>query len=473
MPTITRNSYYYDPAMASAFNNLASAFAPPSGTDVYAYTKAGSERQKAQALADLLANPNDPDFDRKNIVLGNLTGLNTIAAQNQNDATVRRGQDVSAGAQRDVAGINNAGALARLYATPTIVGDGQTAYLPQQTQAATGLGPTLAGNVTVNQGQRVVQPGGGVVEGAQKPLNDSEVTAQIIQSLTPQEQRAYGLRGVGITNVAGANGPVAQFSPDAVGKPVYEKDARQPQIANFKTPDGRVGTAMLDPNSGRWKETQTGAELPAGTQTYTANLQGDKMSTGLGASTQNNVDSMLVDLALAQDTSKQLRSLVTKNPAVQGLAGNIRGTVQDMIQAGGEVGQLFNVNMDKMKQDIASGNIDPEVAQKFANFDPNIPATAMLETLLTAQVAKVLDPNGRISNDRYNQVAKALGNGGLTGNTAKTLATLDQLDKIIESRRAILGPQAPVAAKVGQGVATAAPAAGGRLKFNPATGQIE
>jgi hypothetical protein len=80
----------------------------------------------------------------------------------------------------------------------------------------------------------------------------------------------------------------------------------------------------------------------------------------------------------------------------------------------------------------------------------------MLETLLTAQVAKLLDPNGRISNDRYAQVAKAIGAGGWTANTAKTIATLDQVDKMITDRRAILAPVRPAAAAIGQAPAAAA-----------------
>jgi hypothetical protein len=60
--------------------------------------------------------------------------------------------------------------------------------------------------------------------------------------------------------------------------------------------------------------------------------------------------------------------------------GAIRGTVQDVVAAGGEVGQLFDVNMKKMQEDIAAGRVDPAVVKKFANFDPNIPAVNMLET---------------------------------------------------------------------------------------------
>src|SRR5262245_46522384 len=130
---IRRNGLYNDPALASAFDNLASAFATPTGSDVYGYTRASVEREKAARLAELFANPNDPTFDRKNIAAGNYTPIQSFYAQDQNDATVRRNADVSARSASDVANINNAGALARTYAAPVIVGDGQTAYLPAQT----------------------------------------------------------------------------------------------------------------------------------------------------------------------------------------------------------------------------------------------------------------------------------------------------------------------------------------------------
>lgn len=92
---IRRNGYYSDPALATAFDNIADAFKTPSGSDISGYATANATREKAARLQDLFLNPNDPDFDRKNIAVGNLTGLNTIAAQNQNDATARRNVDVT------------------------------------------------------------------------------------------------------------------------------------------------------------------------------------------------------------------------------------------------------------------------------------------------------------------------------------------------------------------------------------------
>jgi hypothetical protein len=474
---VRKNGYYADPALGTAFDNLAAAFATPTGSDVYGYTRASAEREKAARLSELFANPNDPNFDRKNIAVGNYSPIQSFYAQDQNNSTTRRGQDVTAGTSRDVANINNAGALARQFAQPVIVGDGQNAFLPDQTVAATGLPRMFRGNVTVNPGQQATLPDGSVIAGAPKPMTNTEVAGAILQSLPKNEQRAVALAPAGVSAIVGPSGsPTNVFTADSVGAQPYEKDTRQPQNANYKTPDGRTGTATM--KDGKWFDTQSGAELPQGIQTYSANLQGDKDQTGLGTGTKNNIDSMLVDLSLTESTSKSLRNIVQSNPAVQGIAGNIRGTVQDVLQAGGEVGQLFNVNMKKMEADIAAGRVDPAIAQKFANFDPNIPAAAMLETLLTAQVAKLLDPNGRISNDRYQQVAKAIGAGGWTSNTAKTLATLDQVDKMITDRRAILAPVRPDAAKIGQApaaAATPAPTAGAPVirTWNPATGALE
>lgn len=461
---VRKNGYYADPALGTAFDNLAAAFATPSGADVAGYARGGAEREKAARLADLYAYAKDPNYDqaradRMGIAAGNYTPIQSFYAQDQNNSTTRRGQDVKARADTDVAGINNAGALARQLALPVSAKDGEIVRLPEQTAAATGLPAMFRGNITTKPGETVTQPDGSVISGMPIPMTNEQVRGAILQGLPQPEQRAVALQGVGVSPIVDAitNKPKNVLTPDAAGQTPYVADNRQAQVANYKHPaTGAAGTARLE--AGKWVDTQTGQELPPGIQTYTASLAGGKDQTGLGTGTNNDIDGMLVDLTLTESTSKSLRNIVANNPAVQGLAGNIRGTVQDVLQAGGEVGQLFNANMDKMKADIAAGRIDPAVVQKFANFDPNIPAAAMLETLLTAQVAKLLDPNGRISNDRYQQVAKAIGAGGMTSNTAKTLATLDQIDKMIADRRAILAPVRPAAAAIGQGGATAAPA---------------
>ncbi|HEV2155403.1 hypothetical protein [Bradyrhizobium sp.] len=478
---VRQNGLYYDPAFSTAFDNLAEAFSGPKATDVLAYAKAGAEKQKASRLQYLFDNPNDPNFDRRNVAAGNYTPIQSYYAQDQNNATDLKKNAATNAANIQFGREKNASDLALERAKPVLVTDGTTAYLPPEEATARGLPGMFRGNITAKPGDIVATPGGEVISGAPKPLTDSEVRGAILQDLPQNEKRAAALQGVGTTNVVGKDGnPVVSFTPDAVGKQAYVKDNSKPTVANYKRPDGSVGSASLA-DDGRWIDTQTKEVLPAGIQTYSANLQGDKDATGLGASTKNSVEGQLVDLALTDQTSKRLRDIVTKNPGAQGLVGAIRGTVQDVLAAGGEVGQLFDVNMKKMQEDIAAGRVDPAVVAKFSKFDPNIPAVNMLETLLTAQVAKVLDPNGRISNDRYEQVAKALGAGGMTGNSQRTIATLDQLDRIITDRRALLSPAAPGAAKIGQAAipptpatpASAAPATPTVRTWNPATGQLE
>ncbi|MGZ5987411.1 MAG: hypothetical protein ACXWLZ_00040 [Rhizomicrobium sp.] len=482
---VRKNGYYADPALGTAFDNLAEVFKTPSGADIYGYAKGAAEREKAARLSDLYNYAKDPNYDqtradRLGVAAGQYAPSQSYYAVDEGNDTSLKTNAATNAATLAVADKNNAGALARQFAQPVILSDGQTAALPAQTVAATGLPAMFRGNVTTNPGQTVTTPTGEVIAGTPKPMTKDEVVAAALGRLPQNEQRAVALQGVGVSSVLDAKGePTNVLTPDAAGRTPFVQDTRQPQIANYKTPDQKIGTARLDKDTNKWVDTQTGAELPAGSQTYTANLQGDKDATGLGVSTKNNVDQQMLDLALTESTGKQLRKIVTSNPAVQGLSGHIRGTIQDVLQAGGEVGQLFNVNMEKLKQDAAAGRFDPEVAKKFTNYDPNIPATAMLETLLTAQVAKVLDPNGRISNDRYKQVGAALGAGGWTGNTAKTIATLDALDAVIADHRRILSPISPAGAKIGQtaaapaAAAPAAPAAPAIRTWNPATGALE
>lgn len=477
---VRRNGgYTTDPALATSFDNLAAAFATPSGSDVLGYTKSTAEREKAARLADLYNYAKSPGYDqtladRMGIAAGNYNPSQSYYAVDEGNDTTLKTNAATNAASLAVADKNNAGALARQFALPIQTAQGATTTLPAQTQAATGLPGTISGAFVTAPGDTVTRDGVTLAQGTPKPLTDSEVKGAILGRQSPEDQRAVAMQGVGVTPVLDAKGePTIVMTPDAAGRTPYNVDTRQPQIANYKTPDGKIGTASLDKDSGKWKDTQTGAELPAGIQTYTANLQGTKDDTGLGANAKNSIDGMLLDMSLVENTAKQLRGVLNTSPAVQGLVGSIRGTVQNVVQTGNEVGQLLNVNMDKMKKDIVDGRVDPKVAEKFSNFDPNIPAVHMLQTLLTAQVAKMMDPNGRISNDRYEQVSKAFGAGGLTGNTKETLATLDRLDKIIADRRNILSPVRPEAAKIGQTTAPAAAATPAVRTWNPATGALE
>jgi hypothetical protein len=106
--------YFNDPNIGQAFNNLAGAFAPPSGADLAGYADARATKEKASRLAKLYLDALDPNFDRNTLdreaaVLGSYTPTQSWSAQDQNTATTRRGQDLTS----ETARLNNAADNAR------------------------------------------------------------------------------------------------------------------------------------------------------------------------------------------------------------------------------------------------------------------------------------------------------------------------------------------------------------------------
>ncbi len=273
---VRRNGLYYDPALASAFDNLAEAFKTPSGADVYGYTRANAEREKAARLSDFYnymkgANYDQATADRLGVGAGAYTPNQSYYAVDQGNDTTLKTNAATNATTLDKARIDNAGALARLYAAPVIVGEGQTAYLPAQTAEATGLPSMFRGNITTRQGENVTTPSGDVITGAPKPLTDAEMKGAILGRLPQSDQRAVAMQGVGTTQVLDSKGePTIAFTPDAVGRTPYNLDNRQPQLGNYQTTEGKKGTAVFDKDANRWKDTQTGVEIPAGSQILAA-----------------------------------------------------------------------------------------------------------------------------------------------------------------------------------------------------------
>ncbi|WP_439392539.1 hypothetical protein ACRQ5Q_24250 [Bradyrhizobium sp. PMVTL-01] len=348
---VKQNGIYYDPAFASAFDNLAEAFSGPKAIDVLAYAKAGAERQKASQLKYLFDNPTDPQFDRRNIAVGNYTPVQSYYAQDQNNATDLRKNSATNAANIQIGREKNASDLAKVYAAPIIVSDGQTAFLPDQTAAATGLSPQLRGNITAKPGDTITAPGGEVFKGAPKQLTDSEVKGAILQGLPQPEQRAVAMQGVGTTNVTGKDGePVVEFTPNAVGKTPYEKDTSARQLGTYKTPTGE-GNAYFDREKNKWIDSQTGIELPpnapvksitGGTQvnidTKAPSKIEDAYGEGIGGQIKTTLDNAgnaprtLAEIAQLRDAVNRAGDNITTGPlsayvlkakqAVGGLTGS-------------------------------------------------------------------------------------------------------------------------------------------------------
>ena len=230
MGSIKSSKFYNNPQIGQAFENLAAAFAPPSGADAAGWATANAKREEAARLRELFDYSKSESYDQTRAdrmgVLGGLYApTQSFYAVDRADATTRRGQDVSAAASRygsdrgyaastennvrdnsraeatnaadnvralatneadneralaaneaDNAralqdrSMQEAGALQR-YAEPVTVAQGARTFLPAQTAAATGLPSQL--------------------DGSAAPLTESQQLAQIIAAMPIEQQQQF------------------------------------------------------------------------------------------------------------------------------------------------------------------------------------------------------------------------------------------------------------------------------------------
>ncbi|WP_416357668.1 hypothetical protein ACLNGM_06420 [Aureimonas phyllosphaerae] len=294
--------FYNNPEIGQAFDNLAAAFAPPSGADAAGWARANAKREQAARLAKMFDYANDPNYDQTRADrLGVLGGLyaptQSFYAVDKADDTTRRGQDVLAassryGSDRTYAAstennvrdnarvvqtneadnvraledrrLQEAGALQRLYAEPVKVGQGERAYLPAQAAAAMSLPEQL--------------------NGADKPMSTDEVAAMAMQAMplgdrqqfvrdkfAPTETQVQGqerrdlrdrgiltdddlvadvLSAMPVEEVVGAGGrPEFVRRQDAVGR---QPAPKQPMVSvsTGEAPDGKL-RGKLDESEGK------------------------------------------------------------------------------------------------------------------------------------------------------------------------------------------------------------------------------
>jgi hypothetical protein len=257
---------------------LAKAFAPPTGAETYAFTRAASERAEAQRKAELYGQAGDPNldqgvFDRKASIAGAYSPNQSMTAVNANNATTLRTNAADNATRERGNALDNRTKISIAMAAPITAKEGETVYLPQQTQAATGLAPTISGAFTLNQGQQANLPDGRVLAGAPKPLSTDELAAQDAQQLPIDDpmRRALGLKGVQTLNVQTPDGPRIATIPQAIGQaPAVDPSGK---VTNYTGPNGAKGTAAPGAN-GKLVDTQTGAEVPAGSTVYSGQAQG-------------------------------------------------------------------------------------------------------------------------------------------------------------------------------------------------------
>jgi hypothetical protein len=465
---IRSSGYFNNPAFAQAAQNLTSLFEPPSGADAAGWANAANTKQKTAALKQALDYANGPDFDPntfdKRAILADLYDpTNGFGARNMDDATKRYGYDTTAATSR----ANNAADNVRALQTNKL--DNLAGLYDTVSQDA--LRPAIPAEIATQFGAPGALP---EVQGNRSPLSETQLNAQTIQTMPPELQRAIAFGNTPRENVSTESGPKIVTGLDSIGQePYFNKGAEaKPDVVNYRTPDGRAGTAVYDPNAGL-VDTQTGQKLPEGTQTYKSQAQGSAEDV-LGQSTQNRVDKQLLDAAVAKDVAVKLRDMIATAPASQGAVGWLRGTAQNVIATGNEVGRYFGGNIADIQDQISRGLADENLA---GAFDPNIPAIEMMSNMLAFQYAK-LQGADRLSNEMLKTTRQALGLEGMTSNQQASVARLDQAIKMIESQEHILrdsragGVQAvnraaPPAPPINTGAAPPPPAAVEYLRANP------
>lgn len=444
------NRYYNNPAIGQAFENIASMFAPPSAQEIAGYAQANKLRTENEGLEALMHLAGDPNadlnaFDRYGAATGMFNPNQGFGARDMADATQRYGYDTASADRRYDTDVTAGTTLA-------------TNRLDNQTRAIGDLfGPLSQGQVRPEVPDEFMSaiglPGAAAVEGAPKPLSETEVEGALLQDaigtgmIGPKDAADLYRSGINIEQVIGAdidgdgvNDPLNVARGDAIGRQPYNNPGSAPAkgFKSWTSPTtGRSGIAVTDPATGSVTDNASGQPLPPDAILADVNAPGvEGLTTATAGAAQRQV--MAIDSALA--TAGELQRLINASPASGGLVGSIRGGLQDLIATGGELGQLAQSLQVQTQSDIAAGILDADAAAAAQMaFDPSIPARQALTVLLATQIAKAQSPD-RVSNELLRSITRSLGEGSILANQQRTSASLDALIGDLRMRRDVLGP---------------------------------
>lgn len=421
---VRSNGAYNNEAIASVAGNIAQMFGPPSGSELAAYSTARKNNQQSNIVAQLAANPEYQGFDQQAILADLYDPTQSFTRVNMDDVTNRRGQDITASTSR----LNNAdtnrtslisdmfGGLSEGEVRPALpAGIADMYNLPELPQVAGNAKPLSQDQVLGGQTQRLIDQG---------QINDQMLISTVMGD-------------VPVENIVGPNGPMIQYRDQAVGAEPYfnPSAAAKPTNGVAILPDGSRVPAVQGAN-GRWTHAQTGQDLPEGIQVFNLpQAQGTAEEVGMVTKpVGSQIEQQLIDISVAKQTAGALRDMIAESPSSQGIVGALRGTAQNLIQTGGELGGFFGGGVAEAMADIEAGLADASLA---GAFDENIPAIDMLSNLLAFQYAKTTTGE-RLSNEMLNASRRALGLDGLDANQANSLARLNQAIQQIEAQEGIL-----------------------------------
>jgi hypothetical protein len=402
---------YNNNALGQSFENIASMFAGPSSSDMANWSLAKERKQKTEQLAQLFANPNDPNFDRRNIVVGNYNPTQSFYAQDQNNTTAMRGQDISA--RTSIA--NNAADNQRAVVTNmfgTVAQDAMRPALPESVAGMYGL-PALP-----------------EVQGNRSPLSATQFDAaqkqRLIDSgqLTDDALLAAITGDIPVEQTVGPNGePIFTRRGDAVGKQAYVNRGAEAkgELYNYVTQDGGEGTALFDGQT--LVDQSTGQPLPQGVKIYKAAAQGTADQIGMGTNS-NRTDAQRLRAGVSNMNAlvNELDTLVADNNATTGLAGDIMSFMQNSGQVVKELASTFGEGPVTPEAFAAlTAQIDQQTG---GQFNPAYAQARKMMLELAYASASMNNPSGEVSMQALAREVDALGQGML-GNDQGLLSVLE------------------------------------------------
>jgi hypothetical protein len=372
-----RFNRYNDSSIGALFDQTAQALAPPSPSDLNAYADTALKRQKFQTVSQLLANPNDPKFDRRNIVLGTYAPTQSFQALNMDDATKRRGQDVTAATD-----ITNNQNTVRGSAISSLFG------ALNQGQVRPDVPAGVASTIGLPQ-----MP---AVAGAPKPLSETEWQAG-------QNQRLLDAGKINdqtlVDAVMGKDTPVHAVGPD--GQPI------------FMSPGAAVRTSAQVAPTPPSTIIQNKAETAYDATEGAANAQTDIAIQKDASGAQGTLNTVGVMRMLMADPNYYSGPAATQIQAAKQIGATLGLTVPDAASPM----EAFNALSNQLVIDAAGGSLGNQISNGDVKFltgsKPNLDNTQAGNKLLLDITEKLAQRKQQVA--QWAADYKAKNNGRLDG----------------------------------------------------------
>ncbi len=404
---------------------------------------AATARQNALPASQLFRLSQDPKADPSMLDRG-------AYAVHGNAAHTFAGMDAGLASKERTNAADNQRAVATTLLQPVA----KDAYRPAAPGIASLFGmpdanQPVQGQVSLQPGERVITPDGRTLDGAPKPLTESEMKAQERQRLN-----ASGL----ITDqmladtIIGEKAPVQVVDPATgkgrfstpgeaarTGAQPYEAADANKVVGNFRTPDQRTGTAIMI--NGNLADAATKQPLPPGTTVERATVTGapKDFATPTGA-TMTEAQKRAAEVKKTTQVLDRYENLVRTNPGIVGAVGGIRSTLQNLIQSGNEVAQVLGGEAQAIMNEVSArgAGMMPNERLDPRMFDPNIDAAQFLRNLLAYRLAQMENPNGEVGVKAFERANQTLGEG-LLGNTQSVLARLAEFRAGLAAEQTAIG----------------------------------